>query len=351
MGLQRMPGGTTAEARANVSRIICRCASTEQRMKPRIFVSVPDDRHLDDRRRRLKRAIIGAVAGRGFDVVGFEPEQFGTGASRRSHAWTADRAQALLRRCDGLLVLALARTHIHLAGSVHASSARRRNLVPKPVPTPYNHLEGALGLSLGIPILVVFESGMDRDGIFYSGFKPAEIPRRATKAWATSDDFLSHLPDWIDRIQARRDIFLGYCSKGNEVARELRVYLERLGFTVMDWSRDFKAAGATILEEIERAASLCRSSIFVFTRDDELSKNARGKASFDAVPRDNVLFEAGYFMHVRGKSRVAIVREAGTKMPVDLGGVIYLSFSDRGNLAATKRGLRKFMTSALAAND
>src|ERR1700704_4754652 len=140
-------------------------------MKPRVFVSVPDDRHLNDRRRRLKRAIIGVVAGLGFDVVGFEPEQFGTGASRRSDAWTVDRAQALLRRCDGLLVLALARTHIHLAGSVRASSA-----VPKPVPTSYNHLEGALGLSLGIPILVVFESGMDRDGIFYSGIKPAEIP-------------------------------------------------------------------------------------------------------------------------------------------------------------------------------
>jgi predicted nucleotide-binding protein len=40
-----------------------------------------------------------------------------------------------------------------------------------------------------------------------------------------------------------------------------------------------------------------------------------------AVPRDNVLFEAGYFIQAKGKDRVLIVREAGAKMPADLGGM------------------------------
>jgi hypothetical protein len=50
--------------------------------KPRIFVSVPDDRHLDNRRLQLKRAIISFVAGRGFEMDGFEPEQYGAGWQR-----------------------------------------------------------------------------------------------------------------------------------------------------------------------------------------------------------------------------------------------------------------------------
>lgn len=50
-------------------------------MAPRIFISVPDDRHLDDRRQRIKRSVLRVIASQGLNAVGFEPEQFGTGAS------------------------------------------------------------------------------------------------------------------------------------------------------------------------------------------------------------------------------------------------------------------------------
>ncbi len=314
-------------------------------MLPRIFISVPDDRHLDARRQRIKRAILRMIASQGLAVVGFEPEQFGTGASKALSAWTVDRAQALLRQCDGLLVLALARRHVQLPGAAPGPDGRPDLL---PLPTTYNHLEGAIGLALGLPLLVVMEQGMLRDGIFDSGIQPAEIPASATAAWASSRAFRSHLPEWLGRIQARRDVFLGYCSKGSPVALALRRDLEQAGHTVLDWARDFKPGGATIFDEIERAASLCRAAIFVFPRDDELAPQARARASFTAVPRDNVLFEAGYFMQVRGKARVAIVREAGTKMPADLDGVIYLGFDKRSQLQATKQGLRRFLAAALA---
>src|SRR4051812_11685768 len=102
-------------------------------MKPRIFVSVPDDRHLDDRRRSLKRAISGAIDKLGFEIVGFEPEQLGTGLPANPDAWTVARAQALLRRCDGVLVLALARMHIHVSSS-QGEMAPGNFPILKPVP-------------------------------------------------------------------------------------------------------------------------------------------------------------------------------------------------------------------------
>lgn len=109
------------------------------------------------------------------------------------------------------------------------------------------------------------------------------------------------------------------------MASEIRSYLENKNFNVLDWAKDFRPAGATILEEIEKAAHRCRCGVFLFTKDDELEKNARAKASFTAVPRDNVLLEAGYFTQALGKDRVAVVREKDAKMPADLGGIIYLS--------------------------
>jgi hypothetical protein len=74
--------------------------------KPRVFVSVPDDRHLDDRRKGLKRAIIGFIAGQGFDLVGFEPERWGAGLSLNREVWTVEKADKLIRRCDGAVLLA-----------------------------------------------------------------------------------------------------------------------------------------------------------------------------------------------------------------------------------------------------
>jgi len=85
--------------------------------KPRIFVSVPDDSHLDQRRQALKRAIIGFVAKQGLDVVGFEPEQWGAGLRKNLQVWEMEKAKQLIRRCDGALVLALARLHVRVLRS------------------------------------------------------------------------------------------------------------------------------------------------------------------------------------------------------------------------------------------
>jgi predicted nucleotide-binding protein len=191
------------------------------------------------------------------------------------------------------------------------------------------------------------EDNMDRAGIFDAGIKLAAIPAAADRDWVSSQSFKAHFDAWAERVGRRRDIFLGYCSKADSCATEIRDYLEKKGYVVLDWARDFRPAGATILEEIENAANRCRCAVFLFTKDDELGNKARAKASFDAIPRDNVLLEAGYFTQARGKERVAIIRETGAKMPADLGGIIYLSLEDRNRLLPVKRGLLKFLNAAL----
>src|SRR4051812_29666704 len=81
--------------------------------KPRLFISVPDDRHLDEGRRSLKQAIIGFIEKQGFETVGFESEQWNVSSKPTQTSWSVDRAGDLLRRCDGVVVLALARNHVY----------------------------------------------------------------------------------------------------------------------------------------------------------------------------------------------------------------------------------------------
>jgi predicted nucleotide-binding protein len=316
------------------------------KIRPRIFVSVADDAHLDQRRKALKRAIIGFVAKQGFDVVGFEPEQWGAGLHKNLHVWEMEKAKQLIRRCDGALVLALARLHVRVLKPDDDRNSNDEGPI-FPQPTPYNHLEGALAVAQQLPILIFLEENMDRVGIFASGVKSTMIPANANQNWIKSESFRTHFDAWTIEVRDRRDVFLGYCTKADTAAQGIRKYLTSQGFTVLDWARDFKPAGATILEEIERAASRCRCAIFLFTKDDELESKAKAKASFDAVPRDNVLLEAGYFTQARGKDRVAIIRESGAKMPADLGGIIYLTLEDRDNLLPVKQKLRKFLDGAL----
>jgi predicted nucleotide-binding protein len=160
----------------------------------------------------------------------------------------------------------------------------------------------------------------------------------------SDQNFKAAFNGWAKRILLRRDVFSGYCSKANATAHAIRDYLEGRGFSVLDWSRDFAKAGSTILEEMRKAASTCRCAIFLFTKDDQLE----GEATAKAVPRDNVVLEVGYFIQARGKEGVAIVRAKGTKMPDDLGGVIYLSLGNPSSLPTVQDRLAEFLIDGIS---
>jgi predicted nucleotide-binding protein len=87
-----------------------------------------------------------------------------------------------------------------------------------------------------------------------------------------------------------------------------------------------------ILDQIEQAAARSVGGIFLFTNDDDLADPGPEPK---AVPRDNVVFEAGYFIGLKGKRNVLIVREHGSKMPADLGGDIYAPLSNRADIKPT----------------
>jgi len=119
----------------------------------------------------------------------------------------------------------------------------------------------------------------------------------------------------------------------------LKNYLKSIDVTVLDWKTDF-IAGRSILTQIEEAASRCSGGIFLFTKDDEHAGNDSGEAW---APRDNVVFEAGYFVALKGKRNVLIVLEKDSKMPADLGGDIYAVLPDRVDIGPVERIVSAFV--------
>lgn len=111
--------------------------------------------------------------------------------------------------------------------------------------------------------------------------------------------------------------------------------------SVLDWA-DFSASG-NILDEIERASRISSAGIFLFTQDDVLEEPKGDRAA----PRDNVVFEAGYFTQSKGRERVLIIREDGVKMPADVGGNIYLPLASRKDISPIETQLRSFVEKRL----
>jgi hypothetical protein len=298
----------------------------------RIFVSMPADAWQTPQERQLKWGIVKRI-----EALGYVSEVFtdprGTDSVAASLSWSRDACEAVMRRCDGCVLIGMRRWQM-VQGGLHEA-----------LPSEFNHYEGAVALMLRLPLVSWVQQGVaprvvfDRNVAGYMG----NIPAAPSAAWFKSGEFTVPFEYFKQKLEARRDIFLGYCSAASPVAKALKRHLTRtLGLSVLDWAVDFDPA-RSILHEIESAADRCGAGIFLFTRDDALAKPG---PAVKAVPRDNVVYEAGYFSALKGKARTLIVLQEGAKLPADLGGDIYAALPAKAvSIDAIKPTLRKFVES------
>jgi hypothetical protein len=115
-----------------------------------------------------------------------------------------------------------------------------------------------------------------------------------------------------------------YRSTAAKIAVALRKLLPRTWPVRGWWETSLFPTGSTVVESIEGVPDSVNTAVIFFTRDDQVT--VRG-ADFMG-PRDNVLFEAGYFMSRFGRYGCAIARVGDAKIPSDLNGVTLLHLSD-----------------------
>jgi CAP12/Pycsar effector protein, TIR domain len=298
----------------------------------RVFISLPADPWLSNEENELKWAIVQRVEALE-TVAEIFTDPRGTRSLAAGSGWSADRADEVMRHCVGAVLIGMPRwTFTDTDGRVVH------------LPTEFCHYEGAVARTLRLPTLVLVREDSLRRVVFDGslGGWVAVIPKGATRSWLDTPAFETPFEYWRSRLNERRDVFLGYCGASSKAARKVKRWLVDHGVSVLDWQTDF-VPGNSILVQIEDASARCRFGIFLFTKDDELMTTS---ANGLAAPRDNVVFEAGYFVSSKGKESVLILREAGAKMPADLGGDIYGSFDDRQHLGSAFETLERFLGSA-----
>ena len=69
------------------------------------------------------------------------------------------------------------------------------------------------------------------------------------------------------------------------------------------------------------------------------------------VPRDNVVYEAGYFAGAKGRKKSFVVREEGAKVPTDLGGILYVKLTNRNDVSPIETALREHLERMLSDGD
>jgi predicted nucleotide-binding protein len=195
---------------------------------------------------------------------------------------------------------------------------------------------------LELPLFVLADEEIRDSGVFKEGdaFFVFCVPKEADHRWLDTPEFSHRFDKWVDKLKQRRDVFLGYCNCASGTAVAIKGFLNELGVTVLDWKVDFVPSDM-ILSRIKQAASCCGSGIFLFTKDDPMEG-----APDQMAPRDNVVFEAGFFCHAKGQKRVLIIREKGAKIPADLGGNIFAMLSDCSNIEPIKTTIKTFLENA-----
>ncbi|QEM08542.1 TIR domain-containing protein [Mucilaginibacter rubeus] len=297
--------------------------------KPKIFISCIYKLERDSPQKQIKTAIINKIKD-----AGFEPQIFLEAGLAEELPWNFTNVYDIIKKCDGAVILGLSRNIKLAAGGTSIGT-----------PTEYNHYEGALAASLKLPLLILSEDGIEERGIFYNGggFIYTSIPPNADNNWFNNDEyFIGRFNAWKRSVNSRYQVFLGYSGAAKDTANSIITFLTgRLNLKVKEYQTNF-LQGGTILEEIEHASNTCQCGIFLFTADDRLDNNQH-----QASPRDNVIFEAGYFIKSKGKERVLIIREEGVKMPADIGGNIYLSLKNRNDISTVTSDILYFLEKRL----
>jgi hypothetical protein len=242
---------------------------------------MPGDQWLPPRQNRLKWGIVQEI-----EKLGYTPEIFFNPKAKRGlasgKAFTAVEAEMVARRCVGAAVIGLPRWTF----STHQGDVK--------LASEFCQYEGALVRSFGLPTLIVRQMDLLRRVVFDDRFGPyiGDFPEDAGIEWLRTKQVKTVFQHWKNQLADRRDVFLGYCSTSTTTAKKLKAFLKtELQLKVLDWRTDF-SPGLTVLEQIQDAASRCTAGIFLFTQDDKLT--GESGSTTKAVPRDNVVFEAGY---------------------------------------------------------
>ncbi len=124
-------------------------------------------------------------------------------------------------------------------------------------------------------------------------------------------------------------VFIMSSTEALPIARVVQSTFASESFSVVLWADGVFTASSYAMEILEKAVDASDFGIVIAQPDDLL--NIRGEAR--SVPRDNVIFEIGFFMGRLGRKRTLLLEPLGAKvkLPTDLSGLMTIGYQ-YGNL-------------------
>jgi Predicted nucleotide-binding protein containing TIR-like domain len=286
-----------------------------------IALSTPLSENLSRVQKRFLEALTDKIVRRGLTV-----------APDSAPIDTMEMRFSQMRRFDGVLVFACCQWE--------AERLYRDQRKTAITPTEFCHIESTMAVAARKPLLVLREKALAERGVLRSGHLPnvVKLPNGLNPEWLEESDFQSAFNRWVDEVQCFRHVFLGYSSKATDTANKLYKFLTTaLRLRVFDW-HEFRP-GDTIWDSIERAERSTACGLFLFMADDRFSTDVGDRFA----PRDNVVYEAGYFAGAKGRKASLVIREEEAKIPTDLGGLLYLTLRDRNDISPLENQLREYL--------
>ncbi len=119
-------------------------------------------------------------------------------------------------------------------------------------------------------------------------------------------------------------VFIMSSTEALDIAREVQSNFAHDSFSVVIWTDGVFKASSYAIESLEKAVADSDFAIAIAQPDD--LTNTRGQAK--PVPRDNVIFELGFFIGRVGRKRTLLLepRDKEVKLPTDLSGLMTIGY-------------------------
>jgi predicted nucleotide-binding protein len=128
----------------------------------------------------------------------------------------------------------------------------------------------------------------------------------------------------VTAVSEKIRVFIISSAEALEIARTIQNAFDHDPFNVAVWTDGVFRASHYSIESLERALDQSDVAIAVAQPDD--ITESRGQRL--ATPRDNVIFELGFFMGRLGRHRALLVEPRGEeiKLPTDLAGINTITY-------------------------
>jgi hypothetical protein len=114
-----------------------------------------------------------------------------------------EHARQLISECDGTVVVAFERTRI-VSGLEKPDSPDAKTITNEPHPTVWNHLEGAMAYAQGVPMFVIVETGLRRQGVLSDRFEWQAFETDIDARAITTEKFTQFFQSWLERVKEHK---------------------------------------------------------------------------------------------------------------------------------------------------